>query len=253
MNINKLYKDLGIKLLYYGKKKKGRNGNTLSLFGESFTYDCNKNGFPILSMRKINYRAAFGEFVSFLKDAKTVKEFEENECPYWKLWADKDGNLTLDYPPREQLDYVINLLKNEPNIRRIIIDLWNPKSRGKLSLDPCHTQYQFYVRDEYIDMIWTQRSVDYAIGAPYDFILAACYLYMLGKECNYTPGKIRFNFGDVHLYEEHIEKFTEMMKRNADAPPIDAVCYLGREGFNIDSIKILNYNPQPYINFILKE
>ena len=254
MNINELYKDLGLKILYNGEDRRTRNGITRSIFGESIKYDMEKNGFPLLSTRKINYKAAFAEFEAFIKDAKTVEEFEELGCSYWALWADEKGSLKLDYPPRTQLDYVINLLKTDKYSRRILIDLWNPEHIGKLSLEPCHTQYQFYVnKTDKLHMIWNQRSVDYAIGAPYDFVLAGCYMLSLCKECNLWPGTITFNFGDIHLYEEHIEKFKDMMHRPTAATKVDAFSWEGPYDFNIDSISIHNYNPQKHISFELKE
>ena len=253
MNINKLYKELGLQILYNGEDKQTRNGNTRSLFGTQIKYDMGLHGFPLLSMRKINYVAAFGEFKGFMMDSNTIEQFEANECGYWKLWADNDGSLRLDYPPRKQLDYVIDLLKTDPNSRRILIDLWNPENRGKLSLDPCHTQYQFYVnKGGKLNMIWTQRSVDYAIGAPYDFILAGCYMLTLCKECKMEPGEITFNFGDAHLYEEHIEDFRLMMSRDTDALVIDSISLDGPKDFQLESIRIDNYRPQQHIKYKLK-
>jgi len=255
MNINELYRNLGLEILHKGVDKESRNGKTRSLFGTTIKYDMGKHGFPLLSMRKINYRAAIGEFKSFLEDCKSEKEFTNNECPYWKLWAEKNGSLKLDYSPRKQLDYVINLLKTDPNSRRIIIDLWNPENRGKLSLDPCHTQYQFNVIGKKLNTIWTQRSVDYAIGAPYDFLLAGCYVLLLCKEANLEPGVITFNFGDTHLYKEHIERFKTLMKRDTRSLCIEAVCLDKKADFKISSISFDEdcYLYQESINFLLKE
>jgi thymidylate synthase len=260
MSIDNIYADLGFELLNCGEKKLGRNGNTISLFGTSLKYDMS-NGFPILSMRKIFYKGIVGEFVSFLQDAKTVEGFEANGCNYWKLWADANGTLKLDYPPREQLDYVLNLIKTEPTSRRIIIDLWNPSSRGKLSLDPCHTQYQFSVRKGFLDMIWTQRSVDYAVGAPSDFILAALYNITIANECGLLPGIITFNFGDTHLYEEHIDDFSEMlrlyeiqaMQKTYVNPKVFCILKSHKvKDFNKDSLELTNYYPNETIKFLLK-
>lgn len=250
-SIDELYAQLGFYLLYEGEWQQGRNGRTKSIFSTQLKYDM-ANGFPILSMRKIFYKGVVGEFISFLQDAKTVEAFEANGCNYWKLWADEAGNLQLDYPPRGQLDYVINLIRNEPTSRRILIDLWNPDNRGKLSLDPCHTQYQFSVRNGRLDMIWTQRSVDYAVGAPSDFILAALYNVTIANECNLVPGIITFNFGDTHLYEEHIDEFTTML-RNYELNPYNS--YVNYEllgdtkGFNLE---LFDYEPMGSYKFELK-
>jgi len=205
-----------------------------------------QDGFPIISLRKIYTKGIIGEFKSFLEDANTLSQFEANGCNYWRLWASANGSLTLDYPPRKQLDYVIDLLKNDPTSRRIIIDLWNPENRGKLSLDPCHTQYQFYVRaGKYLDMVWTQRSVDYAVGMPSDFILAALYVDYISKEVGLEPGAITFNLGDIHLYEEHIEEFKKLMRVTPALFPIPYT-------FNNWELLLNNYAPLPAIKFELK-
>ena len=262
-SIDQAYAELGERILNEGLLREGRNGNTLSLFGTQLRHDL-ADGFPLLNMRRIFYKGVVGEFKSFIEDAKTLAEFEANGCPFWKLWADKDGNLALDYPPRKQLDYVINLIKTEPASRRIIIDLWNPDNIGKLSLECCHTQYQFSVRDGRLNMIWTQRSVDYAIGAPSDFILAALYTITIANECGLAPGELIFNFGDTHLYEEHINAFRFMIhtvddntlgglvsrcRRNKKISySLDA----GVKDFKLDSLDIQGYEPDDVVKFLLK-
>lgn len=242
---------LGRQIISNGIWQEGRNGRTLSIFGTTMKYDL-ANGFPLLNMRKIFYKGVLGEFKSFLEDAKTLAEFEANGCGFWKLWADSDGNLKLDYPPREQLDYVINLIKTEPQSRRIIIDLWNPSNIGKLSLEPCHTQYQFSVREGRLHMVWTQRSVDFAIGAPSDFILAALYTITLANECNLLPGEITFNFGDTHLYEEHVSEFEDMLHKGFHICGVQYKLTDNIKNFKLDSLEIIGYEPNPARKFLLK-
>lgn len=252
--IDEVYADLGFYLLGTGDFRKGRNGNTLSLFGTQLKYDM-ANGFPILSMRKIFWKGVLGEFISFLQDAETVEEFRANGCNYWDLWADETGHLSLDYPPREQLEYVIRLLKSDPTSRRILIDLWNPDNRGQLSLDPCHTQYQFSERRGRLDMIWTQRSVDYAVGAPSDFILAALYNVTIANEVGLAPGIITFNFGDTHLYEEHINEFSCMLREyelNPCNKYIDYSLEATTKTISKDSLILNNYEPREARKFLLK-
>lgn len=253
-SIDKAYAQLGFEILFNGEKRQGRNGNTLSLFGTQLKWDMCL-GFPILTMRKIYWKGVLGEFISFLQDAKTIQEFEANGCNYWKLWANTDGSLQLDYPPRSQLDYVINLVKNEPESRRILIDLWNPENRGKLSLDPCHTQYQFSVREGRLDMIWTQRSVDYAVGAPSDFILAALYNVAIANECDLEPGIITFNFGDTHLYEEHIDDFANLIRNYelfGKETYVDYELTATTKTITKDSLLLFDYDPKNVVKFELK-
>lgn len=247
-SIDTLYADLGYILLSQGTFIEGRNGMTLSLFGTTLKYDM-AAGFPILSMRKIYYKGIVGEFKSFLEDAKSIQEFEANGCNYWKLWADEDGSLRLDYPPREQLKYIIDLLKTEPTSRRAVISLWNPDNRGKLSLDPCHTQYQFSIRDGRLDMIWTQRSVDYAVGAPSDFILAALYVLTISTELGVAPGIITFNFGDTHLYVEHHVEFGSMLQTQGQRKEKFVDYSYNPQTFTLN---LINYEPEEARKFVLK-
>lgn len=243
--IDAAYATIGRRIIKEGELKEGRNGYTLSIFGTQLKHDM-MDGFPIISLRRIFTKGIVGEFKSFIEDATTLEEFEANGCKYWEKWADSDGSLRLDYPPRKQLDYVIALLLSEPNSRRMIIDLWNPENRGKLSLDPCHTQYQFYVRGGYyLDMIWTQRSVDYAIGMPSDLILAALYVIYIGQKVGLKPGIITYNLGDTHLYVEHETAFAAMLNR---PEPRESVGYY----FNNWELTLLNYNPHEAVHFELK-
>lgn len=247
------YIKLGNKILREGAYRTTRNGTTKGLFGETLVHDM-KDGLPLISIRKIYLKGIVGEFKSFLEDAQTLAEFEANGCPYWKLWADEKGDLKLDYPPRGQLDYIIDLLKNDPTSRRMIISLWNPENIGKLSLEPCHTQYQFYVRDDmYIDMIWTQRSVDYAVGMPSDLVLAALYLITLANETGYEPGRITYSLGDVHLYEEHLTDFAALMNRTPSMFPVDYNCIATTKDFDRHSLRIRNYEPLVPMKFKLKD
>jgi len=246
------YFKLGKQILSKGTYKQGRNGKTLEYFGGTLRYDL-RAGFPLLNARKIFYKGVLGEFKSFINDCKTEKEFSDNGCPFWKLWQEPDGSLILDYPPRAQLDYVINLIKKEPNSRRIIIDIWNPENIGKLSLEPCHYSYQFNVTEGKLNMVWNQRSVDWAIGCPSDFILAALYVITIAKECSLTPGEIVMNFGSIHLYDEHISGFVKLSKSEYSNKPV-TYTYDGTAVKNFDQaqLKIIDYNPNPPMKFELK-
>ena len=243
MNIDDLYKDLLKDVLKNGELRETRNGHTLSLFGTSLTFDMEKIGLPVLSLRRIFTKGIVGEFRGFLADAKTVQELG---CPYWKLWAKEDGSLNLDYPPREQLDAVIESIKNDPMSRRHIINLWDHTHLDDLSLPCCHFNYQFYVRNGKLDMIWTQRSVDVAVGLPSDFILAALYVKHIADATGLKPGRITMNFGDTHIYEEHIIDVTTMIERSSAR-------YYQNWSYDGKYITMPNYEPKSPIKFLLKD
>ena len=244
--IDDLYKELIQNVLDNGELREGRNGNTISVFGTNLSFDMEKIGLPLVSLRRIFTKGVVGEFRGFLADAKSVAEYEALGCPYWELWGDKDGLLNLDYPPREQLDDVIESIKNDPMSRRHIINLWDHTHLDELSLPCCHFNYQFYVRNGHLDMIWTQRSVDIAIGLPSDFILAALYVKHIADATGLDVGRITMNFGDTHIYEEHIKEITEMITKPSVTEFLD---------WNFDGEKLycIGYEPKESIKFLLKD
>jgi len=243
--IDDLYKELIQDVLDNGELRETRNGNTLSLFGTNLSFDMEKIGLPLLSLRRIFTKGIVGEFRGFLADAKSVAEYEALGCPYWELWGDKDGLINLDYPPREQLDIVIESIKNDPMSRRHIINLWDHTHLNDLSLLCCHFNYQFYVRNGRLDMIWTQRSVDVAIGLPSDCILAALYVKHIADATGLDVGRITMNFGDTHIYEEHIEDLTDMIK----TPSVTKFLPWTFDG---ESLTYTDYKPKKSIKFLLK-
>lgn len=246
MSIDQVYKNFAMNVLENGEKRETRNGETRALFGTTLSFDMAVTGLPLISLRKMYLRGIVGEFRGFLQDAKSVQEFEALGCPYWQLWAEPDGSLNLDYPPREQLSAVIKSIMEDPTGRRHIINLWDHTHLDELSLPCCHFNYQFYVRKgRYLDMVWTQRSVDIAVGLPSDFILAALYLDYIGFETGLKPGRITMNFGDSHIYEEHIDQMHEMLERVSSHSFID---WYWEEGV----LKVKNYAPHEPIKFLLK-
>ena len=244
--IDEVYRDLVEEVLAKGIKRETRNGTTLSLFGTSMKFDIEEIGLPLLSWRKIFTKGVVGEFLGFLQDAKTVEEFEALGCPYWKLWADDEGKLELDYPPREQWDNVIQSIKNDPMSRRHIINVWDHKRLDELSLPCCHFNYQFYVRAGKLDLIWTQRSLDIAVGLPSDLILACLYLEEIGQKTGLKPGRVTMNFGDSHIYEEHIDDLTNMIYSNEAC--LERLDYV----WDGTELSYEGYEPNKKIQFLLK-
>lgn len=253
------------KVILHGEKKKGRNGITRSIFGETMRFDMPSMGFPVISGRKLYYKAALGEFTAFLNGAKTIDEFKKYGCNYWDRWADSTGGLNIDYGVVwrntygfNQLNYVRDKLKNDINSRRILIDTWRPEKLRNLSIPCCHFLYQWYIRDKNIlDMIWYQRSVDLMLGFPYDMVLAALWNILLANEVNMTPGRLTFMLGDVHIYEEHFDNVTKYINNvrennfNIVEYELDKTATV--DNFTPDMLVLKNYNPLESIKFILKE
>ena len=256
------YKHLVDEVMTLGDLRSTRNGNVKSLFGKTLKFDI-QEGFPILTGRKMFYKGVLGELAAMLRGPSTLKDFEIQGCNYWSKWATKEGKLELDYGNAwldyngvNQLQNVIDKLNNDPHDRRMIIDSWRPDRLEELSLPCCHYTYQFYVREGmYLDMVWTQRSADTMIGIPADAIFAAAWIIALGNEVKLIPGEVTMNFGDTHIYEEHVGGVTEYMKEKIyDLPMATFNKPMGTKlvDFISADLSLKDYKHGPKIEFELK-
>jgi len=257
------YKELIRDILENGEYVAGRNGVTKRLFAKTLVIDDLKYGnFPILTSRKMYWKGVAGEFAAMLRKPKNIKDFEKFGCNYWKLWAGENGKLELDYGNAwldwngiNQLDYVINSLKTNPNDRRMLINGWRADKviNNELSLPCCHYSYQFFLNiNGEIELLWNQRSADIMIGIPSDIIFAALWLTTLANHTGYKAGKITMVFGDTHIYKEHLDGAKEYLKR----PILYLPEYINKckdiYKFVPDDIELINYQYNPQIKFELK-
>lgn len=261
------YKDLVKQVLACGEVKNGRNGITTSLIGTQLKFDA--ANIPLLNGRKIFYKGVVGEFSAFMNQCFRLQEFKDRGCNYWDAWADSSGYLCLDYVDQlhekqvnikdawySQLEALKIGLVNDKFSRRHIINLWVPENLHLLSLPCCHYSYQFIVStDNKLHMIWTQRSADVMVGIPSDMILAYLWIQCLSKELGFKPGEVTMNFGDTHIYEEHIagaKQYIEVLE-----PRLIPIATLNDkftciEQFYPDQLDIIQYDPHPSIKFELK-
>jgi thymidylate synthase len=258
------YCELVHKVLRTGELRQTRNAETFSIFGTSLTADL-RDGFPILQGRTLYPDGVFGELAAMLRSPKNVADFERWGCNYWKLWADKDtGDLNVDYGNQwfnfngvDQIAELKRMLEKDPANRRMIISSWRPDRLGELSLPCCHYSYQFHVSDNgVLSMVWTQRSVDVMIGLPSDMIFAATWLIAIANEFDFTPGTIKMDFGDTHIYASHEERAHDYLQQAYamdDAPVLWLynIARLNFCNFVPEDIKLVNYNPQKPVRFKL--
>jgi len=255
------YAKLISEVMQDGTDRQTRNAPTRTVFGKMLeVHELRWGQFPILSGRQMYPKGVFGELAAFLKGPKTIKDFEDEGCNYWKKWGDSNGNINIDYGNSwldfngiNQLETVCNSLANDPNGRRHIISGWRPDRLHILSLPCCHLLYQWFVNGDYLEMIWYQRSVDTMIGLPSDVILAATWNILMADRLNLHPGKLVFMLGDVHIYKSHIDNIADYLDAvscTSDQP----IAYFN-EGtlynFNKDSISLINYKPFNPIKFEL--
>jgi len=243
-NINKNemeYLQLLSKINDLNKFKKSRNSNVLSLFGEKMTFDL-RLGFPLLTTKKMGYKTILRELLWFISgstdnrilqkqrvhiwDKNASKEFlesrglnyEEGDLGpiyghQWRHYGEKYSNYHKNYKGFDQIQYVIDTIKKEPDSRRIILNSWNACDIDKMALPPCHVMVQFYIDDEYIDAQLYQRSGDMFLGVPFNIASYSYLLHIIGKLTGYIPRYLYHILGDAHIYEEHLKVVDEQLQR----------------------------------------
>ena len=257
----KQYLDLLSEILEHGTKKQNRTGvPTYALFGRQLHYDL-QQGFPLLTTKKIHIKSVVHELIWFLRGDTNVKYLHEHGVTIWDEWADENGDLgpiygsqwrnwkDADGNSHDQITNMVELLKNDPNSRRNILSSWNVGEISKMRLMPCHVLCQTYVADNKLSLQLYQRSADYFLGVPFNLASYALLTHMLAHVCNYEPGHFVHTFGDVHLYENHLEQAKKQLSRTPKSLP---KLTLNPEISNIfdfkyEDIVIENYDPHPRI------
>ena len=218
------YKDLVNHILQYGTDQECRNGSQRIIPHWAFTLDFSDptQDNHILKLRKMYYKGVLGEFKTLIDPTPltSVTQFEANGCNYWKDWADDDGGINIDYANQmhPQLERLIEDIKQDPNSRRHIIDLWDPENvwSKELSLPCCWHNLTFSVIAGVLHLKWTQRSVDTMVGLPSDVYLAYKFMQLITTECSLAMGTCMFSLSNVHIYEEHLENAEELLGRDED-------------------------------------
>lgn len=261
ININDSYKWLLKEVLYKGLDKNDRTGTgTKALFGKQIEHDMSL-GFPLLTGKKISFKLVKTELLWILQGRTDIKYLEDNGVKYWRPDYERSGRSdeTLgpvygkqwrDFNGVDQLKQLVYSIKNDPNSRRMMVNAWNPAEINMMVLPPCHYGFQVYVNDGKLDLLWTQRSADLFLGVPYDIAMYGLLLELLAKGANLKPGKLIGQFGDCHLYNNHIDQAIEFISRPFVELPLleldnglDVLMNIP----NLDDIKIKNYYPHPPI------
>lgn len=257
----KQYLDLLDHILKTGVKKTDRTGTgTLSCFGYQMRFDLSE-GFPMLTTKKLHIKSIVHELLWFLKGDTNVKYLQDNGVRIWNDWADENGDLGPVYgkqwrswqcPNGETVDQITNaidLIKNNPDSRRIIVNAWNVGELKDMALTPCHCLFQFYVADGKLSCLLYQRSADTFLGVPFNIASYALLTVMMAQVCDLEPGEFVHAFGDVHLYLNHLEQAKLQLTRKPTELPKLAVNKEVKDlfEFSFDDFKILDYNPAPHI------
>jgi thymidylate synthase len=212
-------------ILDNGAKKTDRTGTgTISCFGYQMRFDL-QEGFPLVTTKKLHLKSIVHELLWFLKGETNIVYLKENGVSIWNEWADENGELGPVYgkqwrswggPNGETIDQitdVIDQIKKKPDSRRLIVNAWNVADLPKMALMPCHTMFQFYVAEGKLSCQLYQRSADVFLGVPFNIASYALLTMMMAQVCDLQPGEFIHTFGDVHIYNNHIEQVNLQLSR----------------------------------------
>jgi thymidylate synthase len=257
----KQFHDLMKYVLEHGTKKEDRTGTgTKSVFGYQMRFDLEK-GFPLLTTKKLHTKSIIHELLWFLKGETNIKYLKENGVTIWDEWADAQGNLGPVYGyqwrswPKpdgghiDQITQVIEMLKKNPNSRRLIVSAWNVADIENMKLPPCHAFFQFYVADGKLSCQLYQRSADIFLGVPFNIASYALLTLMVAQVCNLKPGEFIHTLGDAHLYLNHIEQAKLQLSRDLRPLPQMKINPNIKDifGFKFEDFTLENYDPHPHI------
>ena len=226
----KQYLDILDRILKEGVKKEDRTGTgTLSIFGTQSRYSL-KDGFPLLTTKKLHLKSIIYELLWFLNGDTNVKYLQEHGVRIWNEWADENGELGPVYGHQwrswpdyqggtiDQIKNVLNQIKNNPDSRRMIVSAWNVAEVEKMALPPCHTMFQFYVADGKLSLQLYQRSADTFLGVPFNIASYALLLQMMAQ--GLEAGDFIHSTGDTHLYLNHLEQAKLQLTRTPRKLPV---------------------------------
>ncbi len=256
----KQYLDLLRHVQDHGTKKDDRTGTgTLSVFGYQMRFDLNA-GFPLLTTKKLHTRSIVHELLWFLKGETNIRYLKENGVTIWDEWADADGNLGPVYGYQwrswpgpdgttyDQISHLIEMIKKNPNSRRLIVSAWNVPFIEKMALPPCHCLFQFYVADGKLSCQLYQRSADIFLGVPFNIASYALLTHMIAQVTGLGVGDFVHTLGDAHLYLNHLEQAKLQLSRTPKKLPILKLNpRTSIFDYVYDDIVIEEYDPEPGI------
>jgi thymidylate synthase len=225
------YLDLMRRILESGTPKGDRTGTgTLSRFGEQLRFDL-AAGFPLVTTKRIHLRSVICELLWFLRGDTNVRWLHEQGVSIWDEWADEHGELGPVYGKQwrawrtangesiDQISAAIELIRRDPDSRRIVVSAWNVGELDRMRLMPCHALFQFHVAAGKLSCQLYQRSADVFLGVPFNIASYALLTHMVAQQCELVPGEFIWTGGDCHLYANHIEQARTQLAREPFPPP----------------------------------
>lgn len=255
------YLSLLNKILTEGHQKGDRTGTgTLSIFGHQMRYDL-QDGFPLLTTKKLHLKSIIYELLWFLRGDTNVRWLQDHGVRIWNEWADENGDLGPVYGHQwrswpdyrggtiDQIAQVEEMIKRNPNSRRMLVTAWNPAEVEDMALPPCHCLFQFYVADGRLSLQLYQRSADTFLGVPFNIASYALLLQMMAQVTGLQPGEFVHTTGDTHLYLNHLEQARLQLSRTPRPLPTMRISPDVKSifDFRYEDFELENYDPWPHI------
>ncbi len=277
----KAYLDLVERVLEKGVRKRSRTGiDTISSFAEFYKIDL-ADGYPLLTTKKMQFRSIILELLWYLRGEDHIRWLrDEKNCHIWDAWADEDGHVGPIYPVLwrrfpyveeaeidmdgdggnirrtifdrkefDQVQHAIDLLKTEPESRRIVVSAWHPGLIGQMALPPCHLMYIFNVAEGRLNCHLTQRSGDIALGIPFNLACYAALTMAIAGEVNLQPGVFAHTIVDAHIYVNHIEGMREQLTRKPYPLPRLEITPCPIDELTFEDFNLIDYYHHPVISF----
>lgn len=257
----KQYLQLCEHVMKNGTKKEDRTGTgTLSTFGYQMRFDLSE-GFPLLTTKKLHTKSIIHELLWFLAGDTNVKYLQDNGVRIWNEWADENGELGPVYGKQwrswagangetiDQIQNVLDQLKNNPDSRRMIVNAWNVAEVDNMALPPCHCLFQFYVADGKLSCQLYQRSADIFLGVPFNIASYALLTMMMAQVTGYEPGEFVHTLGDAHIYSNHLEQVNLQLTREPRKLPKMNINPEVKDlfSFTFEDFTLEEYDPHPHI------
>ena len=256
----KQYLDLLDRILTEGVKKEDRTGTgTISVFGNQMRFNL-EDGFPLLTTKKLHLKSIIYELLWFLRGDTNIKYLKDHGVSIWDEWADENGELGPVYGHQwrswpdenggtiDQIQNVVNQIKNNPDSRRMIVSAWNVAEVERMALPPCHTMFQFYVANGRLSLQLYQRSADTFLGVPFNIASYALLLQMMAQVTGLKAGDFIHTTGDTHLYLNHLEQAKLQLTRSPRPLPRMIINPDVKDifDFKYEDFQLEGYDPWPH-------
>jgi thymidylate synthase len=248
-------------VLEKGRSKNDRTGTgTISYFGAQVRFDL-RQGFPLITTKRVHFKSIVYELLWFLRGETNNRFLTDNDVTIWNEWADEKGDLgrvygaqwrdwrTADGKSVDQIAQLVEMIRTNPDSRRLIVSAWNPGELSEMALPPCHALFQFYVLEGQLSCQLYQRSADLFLGVPFNIASYALLTQMIAAVCGLEPRDFVHTFGDLHIYKNHLDQVREQLSRTPRPLPRILFQQIPErlEDFRYEDIELLRYDPYPAI------